>query len=63
MEFKNIRQISKDNTHRTLLVSLIFGRESGTMKYWFKSAYCISDRIALLFKDFQVLFSNAFLYS
>ena len=63
MEFENIRQISKDNTHRTLLVGLIFGIENATMKYWFKSAYCISDRIALLFNDFQVLLSNAFIYS
>ena len=63
MEFENIRQISKDNTHRILLVGLIFGIENATMKYWFKSAYCISDRIALLFNDFQVLLSNAFIYS
>ena len=63
MEFKNIRQRSKDSTHTTLIVGVIFGIESATMKYLFKSAYCISDRIALLFNDFKVLFSNAFIYS
>ena len=63
MEFKNIRQISKDKTHRALIVGLIFGIESATRKYLFKSVYCISDRIALLFNDFQVLFSNAFIHS
>ena len=63
MEFKNIRQISKDNTYITLQVGLKFGVESATMKYLFKSAYCITDRIALLFMDFQVLLSNAFINS
>ena len=62
MEFKSIGQISKDNAHRTLIVGLIFGKESTTMKYWFKSVYCISDRIALLFNDFKVLLSNAFIF-
>ena len=31
MEFENMRQISKDNTHRTLLVGLIFGIQ---MQQW-----------------------------
>ena len=63
MDLKNIRQIFKDRTHTTLIVGLIFRIESTTLKYWFKSVYCISDRIALLFNDFKVLFSNAFIYS
>ena len=63
MEFENIRQISKDNTYITLQVGLKFGVESATMKYWFKSAYCITDRIVLLFMDFQMLLSNAFINS
>ena len=63
MDLKNIRQIFKDRTHRSLIVGLIFEKESTTLKYWFKSVYCIFDRIALLFNDFQVLLSNAFIYS
>ena len=63
MEYKNRRQLSKDNTHRTLIVGLIFGIESAKLKYLFKSVYCIPDRIALLFNDFPVLLLNAFLYS
>ena len=61
MELKNIRQISKDRTHRTLIVGLIFGIE----EHWNtgSKAYIVSLIELLFCSMISKYFSQMPLYS